>query len=88
MEKVEQMTPAEYRESWAWVHLILRGRADAKAVLTEYLQTLRSNPNPGPLGPRLSAVYPNPEATLVDHVAQLEASNPTAPVEPASQRIQ
>jgi hypothetical protein len=88
MEKVQQMTPAEYREAWAWVHLILRGRADAKAVLTEYLQTLRSNPNPGPLGPRLATVYPKPEATLVEHVAQLEASNPTSLVEPASQRIQ
>jgi hypothetical protein len=88
MTQVQQMTPAEYREAWAWVHLMLRGRADAKAVLTEYLQTLRSNPNPGPLAPRLSAVYPNPDATLVDYVAQLEASNPTSPVEPAGQRIQ
>lgn len=88
MTQVQQMTPAEYREAWAWVHLMLRGRADAKAVLTEYLQTLRSNPNPGLLGPRLSAVYPNPEATLVEHVTQLEATNPTSPPEPASHRIQ
>jgi hypothetical protein len=67
---------------------MLRGRADAKAVLTEYLQTLRSNPNPGPLGARLSAVYPNPEATLIDHVAHLEATNPTPLEDPALPRIQ
>jgi hypothetical protein len=88
MTQVQQMTPAEYREAWAWVHLMLRGRADAKAVLTEYLQTLRSNPNPGPLGARLSAVYPNPEATLIDHVAHLEATNPTPLEDPALPRIQ
>lgn len=88
MTQVQQMTPAEYREAWAWVHLMLRGRADAKAVLTEYLQTLRSNPSPSLLGPRLTSVYPNPETTLIEHVAQLEASNPTPPVEPAAQRIQ
>jgi len=88
MTQVQQMTPAEYREAWAWVHLMLRGRADAKAVLTEYLQTLRSNPNPGPLGPRLSAVYPNPEATLIDHVAHLEATNPTPLEDPALPHIQ
>jgi hypothetical protein len=88
MVQVQQMTPAEYREAWAWVHLMLRGRADAKAVLTEYLQTLRSNPNPGLLAPRLSAVYPNPESTLVEYITQLEATNPTSPLEPAAQHIQ
>jgi hypothetical protein len=64
--------------------LLLRDRAEAKAVLTGYLQTLRSNPNPGPLGQRLSAVYPNPEETLIHHIAQLEAASPESP----SQRIQ
>jgi len=88
MVQVQQMTPAEYREAWAWVHLMLRGRADAKAVLTEYLQTLRSNPNPGLLAPHLLAVYPNPEATLGEYITQLEATNPTSPLEPAAQRIQ
>src|SRR6266849_8402395 len=77
MVQVQQMTPAEYREAWAWVHLLLRDRAEAKAVLTGYLQTLRSNPNPGPLAQRLSAVYPNPEETLIHHISQLEAANPS-----------
>jgi hypothetical protein len=87
MVQVQQMTPAEYREAWAWVHLLLRDRAEAKAVLTGYLQTLRSNPNPGPLAQRLSAVYPNPEETLVHHISQLEAANPSN-METPPQRIQ
>ena len=49
LSQVRQMTPAEYREAWAWVHLLLRDKPEAKAVLTQYLQQLRVNPNPGSL---------------------------------------
>jgi hypothetical protein len=87
MDKVQQMTPAEYREAWAWVHLLLQDRAEAKAVLTGYLQTLRSNPNPGPLEQRLTAIYPHPEETLLHHLAQLETEH-SQPLEPPAQRVQ
>jgi hypothetical protein len=70
--QVQQMTPAEYREAWAWVHLMLRDKAEAKAVLLAYLALLRTNPAPGPLQPRLAAVYPAPEETLEQHLAQLD----------------
>jgi hypothetical protein len=60
LSKVGQMNHAEYREAWAWTHLMLRGRPEARAVLLTYLQQLRTNPNPGPLGPRLAAALPGP----------------------------
>jgi hypothetical protein len=87
LAQVQQMTPAEYREAWAWVHLMLHDRAEAKAVLTNYLQQLRGNPNPGPLGPRLAAVYPTPDETLVKHLGQLDATASQG-IEHASQRVQ
>ncbi len=49
LDQVKQMEKPEYREAWAWVHLMLRGDPAARRVLHEYLQTLRTNPNPGPL---------------------------------------
>jgi hypothetical protein len=70
--EIEQMTPVEYREAWAWVHLMLRDRPEAKAVLTDYLQQLRLNPSPGPLQPRLAAVYPDLADALTRHLAKLE----------------
>jgi hypothetical protein len=73
LSQVQQMNPAEYREAWAWVHLMLRDKPEAKTVLVGYLQQLRTNPNPGPLEPRLLAVYPELAATLQRHVADLEA---------------
>ena len=41
LEQVNQMTPAEYRESWAWVHLMMRTNPPAKQALLSYLQDLR-----------------------------------------------
>jgi hypothetical protein len=81
LSQVQQMAPAEYREAWAWVHLMLRDRAEAKGVLLTYLQQLRANPNPGQLGPRLAAVYPVLNEALNRHLAQLDAGKrpfPTA----------
>jgi hypothetical protein len=74
MSQVQQMTPAEYREAWAWVHLMLKDRPEGKAVLVNYLQQLRTNSNPGPLGPRLSTVYSQPGDALARHLADLEAA--------------
>ncbi len=73
LSKVEQMAPPEYREAWAWVHLMLRGKPEAKTVLLNYLQQLRTNPNPGPLGPRLATVYPSLEEALGQYLAQVDA---------------
>jgi hypothetical protein len=72
LEKVKQMEKPEYREAWAWVHLMLRGDPATRRVLHEYLQSLRTNPNPGPLLPRLREVLPNPEQALADHLAGVE----------------
>jgi hypothetical protein len=87
LSQVKQMTPAEYREAWSWVHLMLQDKPEAKIVLVKYLQQLRSNPNPGALGPRLAAVYPSPNEALNRHLAQLDL--PSSPCRaPGSLRIQ
>jgi hypothetical protein len=72
LSQVQQMTPAEYREAWAWVHLMLHGKPEAKTVLVNYLQQLRIIPNPGPLKPQLAAVYPALNDALSQHLAQVD----------------
>ncbi|HJZ58257.1 MAG TPA: hypothetical protein VKE74_25165 [Gemmataceae bacterium] len=76
LDQVRQMEKPEYREAWAWVHLMLRSSPEAKAVLCEYLQTLRTNPLPGPLLPRLREVLPDPEQALADHLGRIEYPRP------------
>jgi Protein of unknown function (DUF1570) len=71
LSQVQQMTPVEYREAWAWVHLMLRDRPEAKALLIQYLQQLRVNPNPGLLQPRMAGVFPDLEEAFRQHLANL-----------------
>jgi hypothetical protein len=84
LEQVEDMKPAEYREAWAWVHLMLRGKVAARPVLLAYLQQLRQNANPPPLRPRLATVLPGPEETLGRYVRRLDPPGPGAPAAPAA----
>jgi hypothetical protein len=75
LSRVDQMNHVEYREAWAWTHLMLRGRPEAKPVLLGYLQQLRSNPNPGPLGPRLAAVLGNLDDAFDRHLAVVDSTD-------------
>lgn len=72
LDNVHQMTPAEYREAWAWVHLMLRSTPQAKQALVSYLQELRTNPYPGPLRPRLAGAFLSLDNVLQTHLADLE----------------
>jgi hypothetical protein len=74
LTEVKQMTTAEYREAWAWVHLMLRDKPEAKTVLTNYLHQLAVNAAPGLLEPKLAAVFASPDEAFDRHLGQLEAS--------------
>ncbi len=76
LTQVDDMKPAEYRESWAWVHLMLRGKPEARALLLAYLQQLRGTRPPGALAPRLEKVFSAPDEALTAHLARLEAELP------------
>ena len=78
LSKVDQMTPVEYRESWAWVHLMLHSRPEARRVLIGYLRELRTNPKPGVLRPRLARLFLSLDDSLQAHLAQLDAGRPPA----------
>ncbi len=67
LSEVKQMEKPQYREAWAWVHFMLRSDPAAKTVLQEYLQALRSDPNPGPLLPRLREAVPDLDQRLAEH---------------------
>lgn len=76
---VAQMQRPEYREAWAWVHLMLRGDPAAGAVLRDYLQALRTTPRPKPdLQTRLREVLPDPEQALADHLGRVAAPRAAA----------
>jgi hypothetical protein len=71
-DQVRQMEKPEYREAWAWVYFMLHGDPATRKVLLDYLQVLRTNPNPGPLLHRLRDVLPNPDQSLAALIATAE----------------
>jgi hypothetical protein len=75
LKEVRQMNPAEYREAWAWVHLMLRSTPEAKNALLSYLQQLRTNSNPGTLGPRLANAVPMLEEAFLRHLNELDTAD-------------
>jgi hypothetical protein len=48
LSDIREMTPRDYRESWAWVHLLLNGSQPGRSVLLTSLASLKRNP--GALG--------------------------------------
>jgi len=83
LSDVQQMAPAEYREAWAWTHLMLRSTPQAKQALLSYLQELRTNPRPGPLKPRLAQSFLSLDEALQRHLEQLDLNRPrTASAQP------
>jgi hypothetical protein len=53
LKDVRQMSPRDYRESWAWVHYLLHGPAADKQALLAYMDELRNDPAAAPLSARL-----------------------------------
>jgi hypothetical protein len=77
---VHEMTSADYREAWAWVHYLLRGEGKGRAVLLQYLADLRQGAA-GPFAPRLAAAVPNAPAELRDHLVRLSLATRALPTE-------
>ena len=75
LSEVQQMTPADYREAWAWVHLMLRSTPGAKKVLIDTIQELRTNPRPGPIRPRLADVFLSLDEAIDRHLGELTSKN-------------
>jgi hypothetical protein len=72
LEQVKDMSPAEYREAWAWTHFMLRGDKQSRVVLLSYLRDLRSDPTPGSLRTRLGKLMAAPEESLRRYLITLE----------------
>ncbi|WP_165235457.1 hypothetical protein [Aquisphaera insulae] len=41
LSDIHEMTPRDYREAWAWVHLMLDGEASDRTILLDYLNAAR-----------------------------------------------
>src|SRR4029079_19692846 len=80
LNDLPQMTAADYRESWLWVHYLLHRTPTTKRVLVDYLAALRRGHTPLLL-PLLKAADPNVAAGIQQHLASLSSSDGLPPAE-------
>jgi hypothetical protein len=66
MDDAAAMGKNDYRDSWAWVHFLLNGPAEAKNDLRAYLQDLNQPKTPVSLSNRLNRRYSSPETEFKD----------------------
>jgi hypothetical protein len=100
LSDIREMTPRDYREAWAWVHLLLNGSEPGKTVLLNALAAI--NEKPGKLGltekgatnalllAHLKTVHSRSthvEPQALDHAVRFQNKDAQpAPVSPALQR--
>jgi hypothetical protein len=70
---IHQMTPRDYRESWAWVHLMLEGSKPGSSLLIDYLKQGRDGPRTEPLS-QLLAASGTTGKTLLSHLDSAQSS--------------
>jgi hypothetical protein len=85
LKSVRQMSPRDYRESWAWVHYLLNGSNAGKTALLAYLADLRASPGIAPLSERLKADDLGAKSRLLTHIDRVRATPlPVASAAPSS----
>jgi len=57
----------DYRDSWAWVHFMLHGPAEARHELLRFLADLQASTPPGTLSRRLARRVPHLQSRLAEH---------------------
>lgn len=64
---VGEMGPAQYRDSWAWVHFLLHESDQSRNVLISFLRELQAHSPPGSLARRLAAEMPDYRKRYLKH---------------------
>jgi hypothetical protein len=66
-QELAEMSIADYRYSWAWVHFMLRGPDEAHGALVAYIGELHQGASAGRLSERLTKSLPDAADRLVQH---------------------
>ncbi len=67
-ESVSEMSVADYREAWAWVHTLIHGSAEETAALQNYLEAIERGEPPGPLSAHLARLDKNFGRRVTTHI--------------------
>lgn len=71
IDPTRDMTQEDYAESWAWVHFLLEGGPQSRAILREYLGEVRRDGTARPVSARLRERFERPDEALLAHLQAL-----------------
>ncbi len=77
LKTVREMSPRDYRESWAWVHYLLNESKPGSSVLLSYLADLGKDPSTPPLSSRLRGVDVGTPMSLIAHLDHVRSQPAT-----------
>ena len=80
LKSVREMTPRDYRESWAWVHYLLNGPTPGKKALLAYIARPRTEPDAPSFSERLAKAEGVSDKLILTHLDQLRSTPVAAPV--------
>ena len=83
LSDIHEMTPRDYRESWAWVHLMLGDNPQTKSLLLDYLNGGRKGFRTKALSQMLAA-HGTTAKTLVAHLEGVQAQTLARKPDPIS----
>jgi len=71
IDEVAGMQRVDYEQAWAWIHFMLHGPAGTRRELLDYLDDLRTNPDPERLSTRLARRHGDIEGQLGVYIRSL-----------------
>lgn len=84
LKNVREMTPRDYRESWAWVHYLLNEPGPGKGELLGYLADLRQAAGQvPPLSERLTQADRGPAQHMLAHIERVRTAPTPVATTPA-----
>lgn len=72
IQRIENFADDHYRDSWAWVHLLLHRRQQTRQLLLDYLSRTKSKTPQPPLSRLLYQVLEAPDLEFQSHFADLQ----------------
>jgi len=72
----EEMEPADYRDSWAWVCFLLNESPQTRDLLVTYVDTIHKGGDPGPFSAFSAAVTPDLEKRASSYFRRIPSRTP------------
>lgn len=66
-----EMDGDDYRDSWAWVHFMLHGPDESRAVLATFFKQVQAGKLADPISDGMKQAFSHPEAALDSHLRNL-----------------